>query len=245
VPDAQIHPTGVEPTPARYLVPQSAELLLKGVFAKFDGSGAAGDFQPLLRIISDAGSTSIEAVSDTTVAAGASADVTWFPRVGGVATATSSTTVAVAKAYRDSLGGGVDPVQPVNANSNANGAFPNASTTDAAVMFWSTTILQNDTLNLASGGTYLCWVTTHWDVVDLGLASILMEPHGYGFPHTPWEPEKLPRFGDAVGAADNMDVNVLHTAGGSTTLRVSHSNNLAAGHAVQQCYFTAVYLATG
>jgi hypothetical protein len=79
VPDRQIHPTGVVSAPGDYVIADSAELLLKNAFAKFDGSGAAGSFKPLLRIISDAGSTLIEAVSDTEIAAGESADASWFP----------------------------------------------------------------------------------------------------------------------------------------------------------------------
>jgi hypothetical protein len=83
MPDAQIHPIGDESAPADYIIPAGAELLLKGVYAKFDGTGAAGSYLPLVRIISDAGSTVIEAVSDTTIAAGASADASWFPHLGG------------------------------------------------------------------------------------------------------------------------------------------------------------------
>jgi hypothetical protein len=81
MPDTQIHPLGVEPAPADYPVPDTAELLLKSVRATFDGSGAAGPFVPLLRIISDAGSITDEIPQDVTVAAGASADATWFPHV--------------------------------------------------------------------------------------------------------------------------------------------------------------------
>lgn len=81
--DRQIHPTGDEAAPADFVIPSSAELLLKMAFAKFDGSAAAGSFKPCLRIISDAGTVSGEATADNTVAAGGSADVTWFPRVGG------------------------------------------------------------------------------------------------------------------------------------------------------------------
>jgi hypothetical protein len=84
MPDTQIHPTGVVVAPGAFIIPSSAELGLKAVFASFDGSGAAGDFLPLLRVKSDAGSVVAEAVVDTTVAAGASADVTWFPGVKAV-----------------------------------------------------------------------------------------------------------------------------------------------------------------
>lgn len=87
MPDVQIHPIGVVSAPGDYKVPDTAELLLKNAYAKFDGSGAAGSYLPLLRIISDAGTTLVEAVSDTTIAAGASADASWFPRVAAPAAA--------------------------------------------------------------------------------------------------------------------------------------------------------------
>jgi hypothetical protein len=49
----------------------------------------------LLRIISDAGTTLVEAVSDTTVAAGASADASWFPHIASTApVAPAGTTVS-------------------------------------------------------------------------------------------------------------------------------------------------------
>jgi hypothetical protein len=93
VPDKQIHPIGVEPAPADYKIPDSVELLLKGAYASFDGSGAGGSFVPLLRIISDAGSTSLEAPADVTIAAGASADVSWFPRVAAAAASSGGATL--------------------------------------------------------------------------------------------------------------------------------------------------------
>src|SRR4051812_3632011 len=83
--DVQIHPTGIEAAPADYVIPPAAELILKGAFAVFDGSGAAGDFVPLLRIISDAGSTSFESAQDASVAAGASVNASWFPHVASAA----------------------------------------------------------------------------------------------------------------------------------------------------------------
>lgn len=83
MPDKQIHPGGVVPAPADYPIPAAAEVALKMAFARFDGSAAAGSWKPCLRIISDAGTVAGEAVGDDTVAAGGSADVTWFPHIGG------------------------------------------------------------------------------------------------------------------------------------------------------------------
>jgi len=83
MPDRQIHPLGDEEAPAAYVIPAAAELLLKGAYAKFDGSGAGSAFRPVLRIISDSGTVSLEAPADSIVAAGESATASWFPHVGG------------------------------------------------------------------------------------------------------------------------------------------------------------------
>jgi hypothetical protein len=85
VPDRQfVAPFGDHAAPARWTLPASLELLLKTAYASYDGSGAASAYRPCLRIISDSGHVVAEAVSTTTVAAGGSATVSWFPGfVGG------------------------------------------------------------------------------------------------------------------------------------------------------------------
>lgn len=76
--DRQIVVTGQAATPASFLIPGNGQVRPKAVFASFDGTGASGSFFPLLQIISDAGKTVCEAASDIPIAAGASADVSWF-----------------------------------------------------------------------------------------------------------------------------------------------------------------------
>lgn len=71
-----------------YTIPGAQEIVLKQVRASFDGTLAAGSWQPLLSVIAPNGAILGEYVSDTTLAAGASADVTWFPR--GAVSKTSS-----------------------------------------------------------------------------------------------------------------------------------------------------------
>lgn len=83
--DVQVHPTGIEACPADVIVPGSAEWLLKVCYAHFDGTGAGGSFKPLVRIKSDAGTVVAESAMSETVAAGASADCTWFPDVATAA----------------------------------------------------------------------------------------------------------------------------------------------------------------
>lgn len=66
--------------PATYTVPPSLEIVISSVFARFDGSGAGGDFLATLDILSQNGNlVSRVAVNSQTLAAGDSARVTWAP----------------------------------------------------------------------------------------------------------------------------------------------------------------------
>ena len=87
--DRQIIITGTAPAPAQWTVPGSGQIRPKSVFATFNGTGAAAAYCRALKIISDGGQTVCIARTSETVAAGASADVSWFLGGGG----TSSSTV--------------------------------------------------------------------------------------------------------------------------------------------------------
>jgi hypothetical protein len=77
--DAPINVQQVQNAGDGYIVPASLDLILKCARCAYDGSGAAGDFVPLLQIFSDAGLVVAECRAEETVVAGGSADVTWFP----------------------------------------------------------------------------------------------------------------------------------------------------------------------
>jgi hypothetical protein len=62
-----------------YTVPGQQEIILKSLFANFDGSGAAAAFLPCIRILAPGGGVVAEYITDTPVAAGASAEVTFAP----------------------------------------------------------------------------------------------------------------------------------------------------------------------
>lgn len=76
--DPQFNPLGSESAPADWVLPGSLELTPKVVFASFDGTSAAGSFLPCLELIDDSGRVVGSFPTTTQVAAGASADVTWF-----------------------------------------------------------------------------------------------------------------------------------------------------------------------
>lgn len=87
----QISGLGTKAAPLNYTVPSSQVIALNGVFASFDGTGAGGDFQPCVTIISDSGHI-VAKCPGSTVTAGDSADVTFAPFLEAPAAAASSVT---------------------------------------------------------------------------------------------------------------------------------------------------------
>ena len=108
--DQQILVVGTAATPASWRVPGNGQVTPRTVYALFDGSGAASPFQPALKVISDGGEVIGIYPCAQSVAAGGSANVTWFPGLGGAASgavqaligarihATAAQTVATATA---------------------------------------------------------------------------------------------------------------------------------------------------
>jgi hypothetical protein len=98
--DQQVRVTGIADAPASYLIPGNGQIAPKAVFASFDGTGAAGAFKPALKITSDGGELIGIYPTDSTVAAGGSADVSWAPFLGRGEAAGSSGTVSSGYAQR-------------------------------------------------------------------------------------------------------------------------------------------------
>lgn len=73
---------GVSAAPLAYTVPGAQEIIVKALFATFDGSAAAAAFLPCVRVLAPGGKVVGEYITDSTVAAGASAEVSFFP-LGG------------------------------------------------------------------------------------------------------------------------------------------------------------------
>lgn len=80
--------------PKDYELSGQQELSPLAVRAEIDGSGAGSAFLPALQLIGPSGDVLWTAVTATTVAAGGSADVSWFPRVKQPAAAPTSATYA-------------------------------------------------------------------------------------------------------------------------------------------------------
>jgi hypothetical protein len=81
--DAEITATQTHAAPLNYQIPGAQEILLKVASANFDGSGAGSAWQPAIQLIGPSGQVLRTFLLSSQLAAGASADVTFFP-LGGV-----------------------------------------------------------------------------------------------------------------------------------------------------------------
>lgn len=73
---------GVADAPEGYQIPGAQEIIVKAVTANYDGTNAVGPFVPTLQVIAPNGAILASCPTPTSVAAGGSADVSWFPRSG-------------------------------------------------------------------------------------------------------------------------------------------------------------------
>lgn len=80
--DVAVNALATQTTPFVYTVPASQEIVLKSVQASFNGAAAAGAWVPCMAITPPGGVQHVYPLS-TTLAAGASADVSWFPGLIG------------------------------------------------------------------------------------------------------------------------------------------------------------------
>jgi hypothetical protein len=87
MPDQVLTRDGPVSVPMDYVVPQGGELIPLMVRASMNGAAAASAFYAAVQVIAPSGRVMGTAITSS-IAAGASADVTWFPRVGGGSTFT-------------------------------------------------------------------------------------------------------------------------------------------------------------
>ena len=153
MPDVSIVNSTVTSAPTDYTVPGTQELLVKAVRASIDGSGAGSAFLPALQLIDPAGHVMWTAVdTSTTIAAGASADVSWFPDVsrsgGGSSTVNNAQT-----AYVWNVFGGSQSIPDATANVRVR--WQHFQTTDTAIFGTSTNALDTPPFNNATGDSFL------------------------------------------------------------------------------------------
>jgi len=81
--DAIVNST-VSSVPKDYTLSGTQQLLLKAVRASYDGSGAGSAWKPALQMVAPNGTVMWTATQTSTIAAGVSANVSWFPGLGGI-----------------------------------------------------------------------------------------------------------------------------------------------------------------
>lgn len=152
VADVAIRQSATAACPTGYTVKGAQEILPKSVSASLNGAAAAAAWMPCLQILDPGGNIMFSAVSSVSVAAGASADVSWFPRVSGIA---SGSTQALVGAR----------IQATSSQS-----IPNNTNTDLVYqqVYFDTdgmTNLGSDArkLTVNTAGIYLVTCATVWD----------------------------------------------------------------------------------
>jgi hypothetical protein len=181
--DTQRLVTGSEAAPASFEVPGNGQIRPKAIYATFDGSAAGAEFLPALKITSDAGELVGVYATDSSVAAGASADVSWFPHLAAAAAAPTPTSTGLPVASLFSATGGVsiaadssahyvslrDGVSSAGFSTTDSTTFANLSTTlftgsaiyGIGIQAAGTYAVYNNAFSI-SGGTAGRKVTAYW-----------------------------------------------------------------------------------
>lgn len=152
-----VRSTTVEPAPKDYSIPNAQQIRLLSVRASFDGSGAGGAWLPALQLLDNNGNVLVTAADPAvSVAAGASADVSWFPGVKVAAAAAASTGVAWFFAKRET-----NFTIPTT-SPQLRIAWTHFVTSDATVFSVTTTTNANDTVNGLKAGVYIAFGQIGW-----------------------------------------------------------------------------------
>jgi hypothetical protein len=165
--DLELFAPGLRAAPLIYDVPGGQEINLKVLAATFDGSGAGSPWQPAVQIVGPSGQVLRTFALEPALAAGASADVTFFPG-GGIKTPAASGVQSLAAG-------------PVTGQIIASGAgtvyfdmdAPNFWTNDPAtfaLQTWAAGGAENGHtgIGLLALGTYLVTYSALFRVVDAG-----------------------------------------------------------------------------
>lgn len=127
--DVAIKNTAVVNAPSDYKIPGAQEILLKSVRATFNGTTSSAAYLPCLQLLSPDGTVEWTAFPSTSVAAGGSADVSWFP--GG--------NVVPAGSGAGGTGGGNLPLSGVTAGTYGDASHVGVFTVDAEGIITSAT----------------------------------------------------------------------------------------------------------
>lgn len=152
--DSSIVNPAVSSAPKDYTLPSTNELLLKAVRASVDGTGAGGAFLPALQLLDPAGNVMWTATTSSSVVAGGSADVSWFPGLSGSSSSGSSVSNAWAAMSKNVASFADTTGSPYVTVDLAAGSLITSDTS----IFSVGTSGGNHGLQINAAGSYLIWV---------------------------------------------------------------------------------------
>lgn len=176
--DVQRLVVGTAPAPAQFTIPGNGQMQPKCVRAVYDGTGAGSAFLPVLRFISDGGKQVGSFVAPQ-VAAGGSADVSWFPHVGAKAAAATAGVPAYA-----SVNFGIANAQTAGAGAQITLQWFAFSTSDTSLFFTTDNVggnrnmAGNTLLHGPSAGLFQIRAQTRWAAGVYNRTAFINVPSG-------------------------------------------------------------------
>ena len=152
MPDLPIVIPDIASAPKDYTLSGTQELALKTVRALIDGTGAGAAFLPTLQLLDPNGHVMWEGATSSTVAAGGSADVSWFPGLGG-SSGSSSTSPLAETAYLHGLNGG--PLTVPSGSATHNVPWLHFQTTNTSVFGTDTSAAASPPFHNSPGDTFI------------------------------------------------------------------------------------------
>jgi hypothetical protein len=232
--------------PADVPIPQGGELIPKVVRATIDGSGAGTAYYAAVQVLDPNNNVKGSYISSS-IAAGASADVTWFHGLaGGLPTPLGS---QVLRAFGRTILGSIPNVP---AGGSAVVSFDVAVTSDSSQLIWNTVLGQaNSYLSFgapygtptASSGWAICTATAVWPsgtAVDCYIDQV----NGNAFFHDSWSGMSLrDPVAAAAGGPTLTDLAILswEEGSGSEAVAVRLTNNDGTASAPDHVDFTCTW----
>ena len=101
--DVAVRSSATTAVPDDYKIPGAQELLPRSVRAHMDGSSTTSAWFPCLQVLDPAGNVLVDCVSQLSVAAGVSADVSWFPGLKQCPTPSQTTGATIETFFFDTV----------------------------------------------------------------------------------------------------------------------------------------------
>ena len=236
-----VRSTSIVTAPKDYTIPGAQQIRPLSIRASFDGSGAAGAWLPAVQILDNNGNVlSTHADPNVSVAAGGSADVTWFPGVKpqSAASATGAGTPTTATFYRSASLGAGDPA--LNVGAGATVTIPwlhHALPSDGSIVqsLAGNTIIQFNAPFICTHELHVGWDDgAYQKAAYIGTQSRLVVADDAGYPNVGAE---------AMGAAsiDGLSWCYVHRDDGKIATDELHAyvyNGDAVAHDIWECWLS-------